>query len=78
MILTLNLRDFPRHLLAEHGLTAVHPDAFLHMLLDQAPGPVREAVEQVRQEAERLSGEAQPMRKLLKKARLPRLGKALE
>ncbi len=78
VILTLNLRDFPPRVLAEHGLTALHPDAFLRRLLDQAPGPVREAVEQVRQEAERLSGEAQPMRKLLKKARLPRLGKALE
>ena len=32
----------------------------------------------LRAEAERLSGELWPMRKLMKKARLPRLGKALE
>jgi len=76
-ILTLNLRDFPRRLLDEHGLTAVHPDEFLHNLLSINPDAVAEAVETVRQTAETLSGEQQPVRKLLKKARLPRLGKAL-
>ena len=76
-ILTLNLRDFPARILSEHGLSAVHPDAFLRGLLDQAPQAVTEAVEQVRLTAEHLSGEPQPVRKLLKKARLPRLGKAL-
>ncbi len=76
-ILTLNLRDFPARILSEHGLSAVHPDAFLRGLLDQAPQAVAEAVERVRLTAEHLSGEPQPMRKLLKKARLPRLGKAL-
>jgi hypothetical protein len=34
--------------------------------------------EAVRAEAERLSGEAQPLRALMKRAGLPRLGKALE
>ncbi|MGB3555249.1 MAG: PIN domain-containing protein, partial [Jannaschia sp.] len=34
-------------------------------------------VEDVRGEAERLSGASQPVRPLLKRARLPRLGKAL-
>ncbi len=77
VILTLNLRDFPAHLLAEHGLRAVHPDAYLRDLLDRSTAEIRAAVEAVRAEAERLSGEPQPVRKLLKKARLPRLGKAL-
>lgn len=76
-ILTLNLRDFPAYLLAEEGLTAIHPDAFLRGLLDQSPTELRTVVETVRSEAERLSGEPQSVRKLLKKARLPRLGKAL-
>ncbi len=78
IILTLNLRDFPAPILAEHQLTARHPDALLRDLLDQAPQAVSAAVEDVRQTAERLSGESQPVRKLLKKARLPRLGKALD
>ncbi len=76
-ILTLNLRDFPARILSEHGLLAVHPDAFLHRLLVQSPEAVTEAVEQVHQTAERLSGQPQEIRALLKKARLPRLGKAL-
>lgn len=77
IILTLNLRDFPTARLAEHDLTAVHPDAFLRGLHDSAPAKVAEAAEGVRLTAERLSNEPQPMRRLLKKARLPRLAKAL-
>ena len=77
IILTLNLRDFPAGALADHGLMAVHPDAFLRDLFDSAPTEIAEAAEGVRQTAERLSRESQPIRKLLKKARLPRLGKAL-
>lgn len=78
MILTLNLRDFPKSELEDHDLVAVHPDAFLRDLLDRAPQAVRDATEAVRQTAEQLSGELQPIRKLMKKARLPRLGKALD
>ncbi len=77
LILTLNLRDFPTRLLTEYGLRAQHPDAFLRDLLNQDPDAIREVAEAVRQTAEQLSGVPQPMRQLLKKARLPRLGKAL-
>lgn len=78
VLLTLNTRDFPRHTLAEEGLRREVPDLFLRDLFDRHPDTVRKVADAVRAEAERLSGEAWPMRKLMKKARLPRLGKALE
>lgn len=77
MILTLNAKDFPRNLLAEQGLTRQDPDAFLRDLLAQAPDKVELAAQQVLAEARRLSGDDWTMRALMKKARLPRLGKAL-
>ncbi|MCA0043603.1 RSP_2648 family PIN domain-containing protein [Celeribacter litoreus] len=76
-IVTVNAQDFPRHVLAEEGLERWDPDGFLWRLWSDHPDAVSEAVESVRQEAERLSGEAWETRRLLKKARLPRLGKAL-
>ncbi len=77
VIVTLNLRDFPARVLAGHGLRAVHPDVFLRALFAQDPEAVRAAGEEVRAEAERLAGEPWEMRRLMKKAGLPRLGKAL-
>ncbi|MEE9429156.1 MAG: PIN domain-containing protein [Paracoccaceae bacterium] len=78
VIVTMNLRDFPKRLLEEFSILARHPDEFLLELYNQEPDIVADLVEQVRREAERLSGHRWPVRKLLKKARLPRLGKALE
>ena len=78
LIVTMNLKDFPNRLLAEHDMRALHPDAFLRGLFGEAPGLVAEVVGTVRAEAERLSGQHWSQRKLMKKARLPRLGKALE
>jgi hypothetical protein len=77
LIVTLNLRDFPARALAELGLRAEHPDALLRGLWVDHPEAVARAAEKVRAEAERLSGRTQPMRALLKRAYLPRLGKAL-
>jgi len=77
LILTLNLRDFPRAALARHGLRAEHPDAFLLALWRTSPEIVADIVETVRARAERIAGTPQPLRPLLKRARLPRLGKAL-
>lgn len=78
VIVTFNLSDFPRRVLQQHGLRAEHPDPFLLNLYNSAPAAVAEAVEKVRATAERLSGVPQPVRGLLKRAGLPRLGKALE
>ena len=78
MIVTENAKDFPRGILAEEGLSRVDADGFLRGLCEANPGKVRDACEAVLAEARRLSGEDWTMRGLLKKARLPRLGKALE
>jgi predicted nucleic acid-binding protein len=77
LLVTSNLRDFPRRALAPFGIVAQHPDAWLMSIHDGEPQPVAEVVEAVRAEAERLSGQSQPHRSLLKRAGLPRLGKRL-
>jgi predicted nucleic acid-binding protein len=77
-ILTLNLRDFPRSELSPHGLAAIHPDAAFYRVWLEAPEVVAQVVTAVHDTAERLSGETLPLRALLKRARLPRLAKALD
>jgi hypothetical protein len=77
-ILTFNAADFPRHVLAAEGLDRRDPDGFLWELWSHHPAAVAHAVETVRAEAERLSGQPQPVRPLMKRAGLPRLGKALQ
>ncbi|MEM8959576.1 MAG: PIN domain-containing protein [Pseudomonadota bacterium] len=78
LILTLNLRDFPARTLARHGLRAEHPDAFLLGLLgEDAPAIAAAVLGPVRAAGPAL-GSARKPRELLKKSRLPRLGKALE
>ncbi len=77
LLLTQNLRDFPARALAPHGLVARDPDRFLRACHDQAPEAVRAVVARVHRTACDLSGEDLPLRPLLKRARLPRLAKAL-
>lgn len=76
-IITQNLRDFPARELSGYGVSAQAPDAVLMALWLDQPGPVSDAVSQTHADAERLSGQELPLRALLKRARLPRLGKAL-
>jgi predicted nucleic acid-binding protein len=76
-IMTLNAQDFPRGLLAEEGLERIDPDGFLHGLWRAAPQSIETVAGRVLAEANRLSGQHWQMRALLKKARLPRLAKAL-
>jgi hypothetical protein len=78
LIVTFNAADFPRQALAEEGLTRMDPDQFLSALHDRAPEVVAAVCERVRAEAERLSGEGQAIRALMKRAKLPKLGKRLE
>ncbi|SER98416.1 PIN domain-containing protein [Tranquillimonas rosea] len=77
LILTLNAKDFPRGELAAEGIGRRDPDGLLMELWLVDGSAVERAVMRVHGEAERLSGEAVPLRALLKRARLPRLGKAL-
>ncbi|MGB3408516.1 MAG: PIN domain-containing protein [Jannaschia sp.] len=76
-LVTLNIRDFPRADVAVEEILLQAPDPFLMDLFLSAPKTVAEVVEGVRATAERLSGESQPLRPLMKRAKLPRLGKAL-
>ncbi|MEI4470243.1 RSP_2648 family PIN domain-containing protein [Frigidibacter sp. MR17.24] len=76
-IVTFNLRDFPGWALGPHAIRAEHPDPFLLGLLARDPARVERVVEGVRATAERLSGERQEIRALMKRAKCPRLGKAL-
>ena len=74
-LMTLNARDFPVRTLAAHGIERLDPDATLARMA----GPkVAAVVEATRAEAERLSGALWERRRLLKKAGLPRLARALD
>lgn len=76
-IMTVNAKDFPRNALAEHGIARVDPDSYLLGYLENHEATVRGTCDKVLKQARAMSGEDWSMRKLLKKARLPRLGKAL-
>ncbi|RVT85187.1 PIN domain-containing protein [Rhodobacteraceae bacterium CCMM004] len=77
LILTANARDFPRHILAEEGLDRRAPDELLMDLWLADSAAVAAVVARVHAEAERLAGAPLAPRALLKRARLPRLAKAL-
>lgn len=44
VILTCNLRDFPEAVLNDHNIRAIHPDAFISDLINEAPHQVVDAV----------------------------------
>lgn len=74
-LLTFNLRDFPRRVVAGHGIEVRHPDGFLWELLSAAPGRAGAAIGAALAEAGVPPDRA---RAALKRAKLPRLGKAWE
>lgn len=76
-IMTLNAKDFPRGLLQEEGLDRVDPDSFLFGLWLEQPDAMQRVADRVLNQARELSGQSWEIRSLLKKARLPRLAKAL-
>ncbi|WBU65056.1 RSP_2648 family PIN domain-containing protein [Paracoccus aerodenitrificans] len=75
-IVTFNLRDFPRPAMSAAGLRAIHPDAFLTGLWAENPDILAGIVVNTHAKAIRLGSEME-LRSMLKRARLPRLGKAL-
>lgn len=77
VLLTLNIRDFPKSALDPEAILLRHPDEFLLEALARSPEAVARIVAQVHAEAARLSGVSLDLRALLKRAKLPRLGKAL-
>lgn len=76
-IVTFNATDFPRHLLAAEGIARRDPDGFLWELWSHHPEAIAAVVSQVHAEAERIAGQPLSPRALLKRAKLPRLAKAL-
>ncbi|MGA0615497.1 RSP_2648 family PIN domain-containing protein [Paracoccus sp. KR1-242] len=77
MIVTANLRDFPRSALAAAGLAAIHPDEFLRDFFLNHPDPVLGAVAATQDRARRAGGEL-ARKELMRRARLPRLAKAID
>jgi hypothetical protein len=77
-ILTMNAKDFPKNILGDEALLRWDPDGFALLLFGGAPDQVRAVADRVLQEANRLSDAPWTMRALMKKARMPRFGKALE
>lgn len=76
VIVTMNLRDFPPRVMAAAGPRALHPDAFLTDLWAHHPDPVAAAAHGAHAKANRL-GATIEFRALMKRARLPRLGRAM-
>ena len=76
-IVTLNAKDFPRGILAEEGVGRIDPDTLLLRCWQKNAAAVEEVGAKVLEEARRLSDPDWQIRPLLKKARLPRLAKAL-
>ncbi|WP_134726762.1 RSP_2648 family PIN domain-containing protein [Paracoccus luteus] len=76
LIVTANLRDFPRRATAALGLAAVHPDAFLTDLHRAHPDAVAAIVAASHARAQAMGGPL-ALRDLMARARLPRLAKAL-
>jgi len=77
VIVTLNKKDFPRHILVEEGVDRCDPDALLYMAFTADSSAVEAVAERVLSTANRLSGQKWTISPLLKKARLPKLAKAL-
>ena len=76
-IVTFNAQDFPRHVLAEEGIERRDPDGLLWELWSFHPAQVSEVIAHVHATAEAMLGGPIPLRKLLKRAQLPRLAKAM-
>lgn len=76
-LLTLNTKDFPTNTLSGEGILRRHPDEFLLELFHADPVQMTATVEAVLARAADHGIDTSNPRKILKKARLPRLGKAL-
>lgn len=76
-IVTLNRADFPRGTLAAEGVARRDPDGFLWEIWSHYPAAIASVATAVQARAEAALGAPQPLRGLMKRAHLPRLGKAL-
>jgi hypothetical protein len=77
-ILTMNAKDFPKNILGDEALLRWDPDVFARDLLAGHPEVVQSISTAILAKANAMSDRPWTMRALMKKARLPRFGKALE
>lgn len=77
VIVTFNAADFPRRILSEEGLKRLDPDEFLRSFHPDAQAAIAASAEEARAKISAASGEDWDLRRLLKRAGLPRLGKLL-
>lgn len=77
-IVTMNAKDFPRHVLREEGVARIDPDALMCRFFAKHDAELAQDAQRVLMTARHLSGEDWTIRALMKKARLPRYGKLLE
>ncbi len=77
-LLTMNLKDFPNNALNAEGLIRRDPDGFLLEAFHNDTKALEGVVAQVLERAARHGIDVSNQRALLKKARLPRLAKALD
>ena len=76
-LLTMNLKDFPTNALASHGVIRREPDGFLVEAFHSDGDLVRGVVANVFRKAEAHGIDVSTPRAVLKRARVPRLGKVL-
>lgn len=77
VLVTRNLSDFPTRVLGQHGVLRRDPDGFLLDFWQDHPELVAGVAKDMHAKAEAISGRPQAVRGLLKRAGMPRLGKAL-
>lgn len=75
ILLTLNIRDFPRRALAAHGIERAAPDPFLWAAWADGEAALTRVLNAVRAGTRAMGRDPQDFRRLLKRAGLPRLAK---
>lgn len=77
VIVTFNLRDFPRENLETYGIEAQHPDEFIAHLIELAPSSVISAVSSVRARLQNPPQSAGEYINIIERLRLPYSAAAL-
>lgn len=77
MIITFNLRDFPKRILDGYEIEAVHPDAFIVDLIESSPDIVFQAVKHLRKALKNPPKTVAEYLTILEKQQLPRTAKIL-
>ncbi|MEZ7813210.1 MAG: putative nucleic acid-binding protein [Paracoccaceae bacterium] len=76
VIITWNVSDFPRQILANEGLERRDPDGFLWQLYSENPTKLKNILDAVLAKSIQMAGNNISLKSMLKKAKLPRLAKA--